>query len=352
MANYVNAAGVDCLEDAVKDLKQASSLYESMGFTCLGRRTEPTRRSKLYGQGDIRLVLTASSTDADPVAQFVAVHGDGVIDIALKVDGVDDAIGEASRRGARALTPPRDERGHDGRGRRRAEIAAFGDVRHSFTTYEARVTLEDFFPEERVSPSDMKGIFFQTVDHITVNMEKGRMEPTVQFYQNVFGFTEVRYFDIRTAKSGLISRAMRSPNGRITMPFNEPTNEKSQIQEFLNTFHGPGVQHVAFHVTDIIASLKDLTSKGFEFLSVPGTYYDAVPKRVPNVRESMEELKRLNILVDGTDKGYLLQIFSQNLVGPLFYELIQRRGDNGFGEGNFRALFESIERDQERRGVI
>lgn len=352
MADIVNLRSVEYLEFAVKDLKASSQLYESMGFTCLGRRTETSRRSKLYGQGDIRFVLTASSSDSDPAARFTQAHGDGVIDIALGIDDPAASLATAAKRGAQVIQQAEVLSGEDGAAAHRGAICAFGDVRHSFLRYEGATRLESFFPEERVAPTGMKGRLFQAIDHITVNVEKGRLDAVADFYRDVFGFTEVRHFDIRTEKSGLLSRAMRSPNGRLTMPFNEPTNDKSQIQEFLDTFHGPGVQHVALHVSDIIHSLKELTSQGFEFLTVPDTYYEAVPKRVPNVKEPMAELQKLGILVDGSDKGYLLQIFSQTLVGPLFYELIQRRGDNGFGEGNFRALFEAIERDQERRGVL
>jgi 4-hydroxyphenylpyruvate dioxygenase len=355
--NYVNAESVEYLEYAVKDLNKSSQMYESLNFKCLGRRNEESKRSKLYGQGDIRLVLSASSRDDDPVARFVASHGDGVIDVALRVPAAAQDIHIAEKRGAKVVATAHQWTGASCKAHV-ARVAAFGDVVHSFVTFEKGGHLEDFFPEDRQSlnggsndVSNPKG-FFQTIDHITVNVEKGRMDPVAQFYRDVFGFTEVRHFDIRTEKSGLLSRALRSPNGRVTMPINEPTNEKSQIQEFLNQFNGPGVQHIAFHVSDIVASLKDLKTKGFEFLSVPDTYYEAIPSRVPNVREDLSELQKLNVLVDGSEKGYLLQIFSQTLVGPLFYELIQRRGDNGFGEGNFRALFEAIERDQMRRGVI
>ena len=276
--------------------------------------------------------------------------------MAIRVDQAERALAQAIKLGARAVLSPETTFASVGSRagglQSRAAIHAFGDVRHSLISYEKGAALVDFFPENSQAVTSHKGRFCQTIDHVTVNLPKGELDRVAKFYSDVFGFSEVRYFDIRTAKSGLISKAMRSANGRITMPFNEPTNDKSQIQEFLNTFHGPGVQHIALHVSSILLALEEYEKQGLKFLTVPATYYEAVPERVPHVNETMADLQRHSILVDGTDKGYLLQIFSENLVGPLFYEFIQRKGDNGFGEGNFRALFESIERDQERRGVI
>ena len=173
-----------------------------------------------------------------------------------------------------------------------------------------------------------------------------------QFYETVFNFREVRYFDIRGLKTGLISKVMVSPCDKIIIPINEPTDEKSQIQEYLDEYHGSGVQHLALYTSDIQKSVAQLRQKNIEFLSVPDTYYEAIGDRIPNVTEPIPNLRDLRILVDGDDDGYLLQIFTKNQIGPIFFEIIQRKNHNGFGEGNFQALFDAMERDQEERGVL
>lgn len=178
------------------------------------------------------------------------------------------------------------------------------------------------------------------------------MERWARFYKEIFGFTEVRYFDIRGAKTGLVSYALRSPCGSFCIPINEGTEKTSQINEYLDQYRGPGVQHLAFLTDDILASLRALEGTPIEFLSIDDDYYDTVFQRVPGVTEDHEEIRRRNVLVDGDEQGYLLQIFTRNLIGPIFIELIQRKNHLSFGEGNFGALFRSIERDQERRGVL
>lgn len=343
--------GIEFIEFAVKDLDRASEPYEKMGFRCVGYRNHSKRKSKLYMQGDIRMVLSASTHEADAAFQFARIHGDGVLNVGYRVPNVEEGYRIACSKGARPAHGPEVIECRSG-ALHQAAIHVYGDVRNVFVSYTGAGRFEDSFPDN-ANPSDgQKGRFLQTIDHITVNVEKGEMERWAKFHEEVFGFHEVRYFDIRTERTGLLSRAIRNQNGRVTIPFNEPTNAKSQIQEFVDTFHGPGVQHIAYHTGNIIDCLEDLGKKGFQFLTVPDTYYDMIPKRVPNVVEDMNVLKRLGILVDGNEKGYLLQIFTQNMVGPFFYEFIQRKGDNGFGDGNFRALFEAIERDQERRGVL
>lgn len=354
MANseYVTVLGTEYLEYAVRDLDKASTMYEKMGFTCVGFRTEPTRRSKLYMQGDIKIVLTASSSEKDAAYQFSRAHGDGVLTVGYRVENASEALSLATRKGATHAHDVQTLKGLNNSVQHLGAIQVYGDVRNSFISLEGRSRFEDFFTEEHKPVDTLKGRFLQTIDHITINVEKGRMDYWAKFYEDLFEFKQIRYFDIRTERSGLLSRALRNDNGRVTMPFNEPTNDKSQIQEFIDTFHGAGVQHVAFHTSNIIMCLDELIKKDFKFLSVPNTYYEAIPKRVPNVVEDMRELSRLGILVDGSPNGYLLQIFTQPLIGPFFFEFIQRKGDNGFGDGNFRALFEAIERDQIKRGVL
>lgn len=348
----VKVLGTEYLEWAVRDLEKASVPYEKMGFTCVGYRTEPTRKSKLYMQGDIRIVLTASSSEQDPAFHFNRAHGDGVLTVGYRVESAEEAIGITDQRGVKKAHDTKIMRGRGDSVQHLSAIHVYGDVRNSFISYDGRARFEDFFTEEHRPVDSIKGKYLQTIDHITVNVEKGRMDYWADFYQDLFRFEQIRYFDIRTEKTGLISRALRNDNGRVTMPFNEATNDKSQIQEFIDTYNGPGVQHAAFHTSNIILCLDHLHEQGFKFLTVPDTYYEAIPKRVPNVTEDMKELMRLGILVDGSPNGYLLQIFTETLIGPFFFEFIQRKGDNGFGDGNFRALFEAIERDQIRRGVL
>ena len=190
------------------------------------------------------------------------------------------------------------------------------------------------------------------IDHLTNNVPKGEMEKWVQFYQNIFGFEETRYFDIRGEKTGLLSKVMRSPCKKIMIPINEPTEGKSQIQEFLDEYNGSGVQHLALSSSNILQSVQGLSQQGVEFLDIPQTYYEALPKRVPNIVEPLERLSELQILADGDDDGYLLQIFTKTIIGPIFFEIIQRKNHGGFGEGNFQALFDAIERDQQLRGYL
>lgn len=349
---HVVTQSVEYIEYAVRDLDLSSKIFERMGCQCVGRRSDSQRRSKLYMQGDIHFVLTASDSERDPAFHFARTHGDGVLTIGYRVEDAEEAYRLACQKGARGAHGVELLSGREGLVQRRSAIQVYGDVRNSFVSYEGAARFEDFFTEEARPLDSRKGKYLQTVDHITVNVEKGQVERWFKFYEDVFDFSLVRQFDIRTHRTGLFSKAIRNPNGRVTMPFNEPTDPKSQIQEFVDTFHGPGVQHIALHTSNIVLCLDEMKRQSFDFLMVPPTYYDAIPKRVPNVTEDMKTLMQYGILVDGSPQGYLLQIFTHPVIGPFFFEFIQRKGDNGFGDGNFRALFEAIERDQERRGVL
>jgi 4-hydroxyphenylpyruvate dioxygenase len=211
--------------------------------------------------------------------------------------------------------------------------------------------LEDSFkehPEPRVV--EPKG--FMLIDHLTNNVYKGQMAKWSSFYQDVFGFTEIRYFDIKGEKTGLTSYALQSPCKTFCLPINEGNEAKSQIEEYLREYSGEGIQHIAFLTSDLLDSLDSMKSTGVEFLDIMPEYYEDVFDRVPNVVEDRKRIEAHNALVDGDEEGYLLQIFTKNIVGPIFIELIQRNNHHSFGEGNFKALFESIERDQARRGVL
>jgi len=199
------------------------------------------------------------------------------------------------------------------------------------------------------------GVGLAGIDHLTHNVHRGRMQLWAEFYERLFNFREVRYFDIEGRLTGLKSKAMTSPDEHIRIPINESTDDKSQIAEYLEAYHGEGIQHIALATTDIYASVEALQARAIPFMSVPETYYEAIDTRVPGHGEDLARLKRNQILIDGAPiagQGLLLQIFTETVIGPIFFEIIQRKGNEGFGEGNFRALFESIERDQIRRGVL
>jgi 4-hydroxyphenylpyruvate dioxygenase len=209
----------------------------------------------------------------------------------------------------------------------------------------------DFVPVAQPVPGVAAGL--AVIDHLTHNVQRGHMDHWSGFYERLFNFREIRYFDIEGRKTGLLSRAMTSPCGKIRIPINESQDDKSQIEEYLREYKGEGIQHIALSTEDIYATVDQLRRNGIEFQDTPDTYYEGVNARVSGHRESLDELARRRILIDGSaTDGILLQIFTKNVIGPIFFEIIQRKGNEGFGEGNFRALFESIELDQERRGVI
>ena len=311
--------------------------------------------SYVIQQRKIRLVLTGSLTESSRVATFVKKHGDGVKDIALTVDNVEKAYEEAVARGAIAIVPPyeiKDEYGTV----KKAIIGTYGDTIH--TLVERNHYKGPFMPGYEAStvtiPYEDAG--FIGIDHVVGNVE--RMEEWVNYYANVMGFKEMTHFtdkDISTEYSALMSKVMHN-GGRIKFPINEPAQgkRKSQIEEYLEFYNGPGVQHLAILTEDIVKTVSVLRKNGVEFLSTPTTYYEALSERVGKIDEEIDKLKELSILVDRDDEGYLLQIFTKPIVDrpTLFIEVIQRKGAKGFGEGNFKALFESIEREQERRGNL
>jgi 4-hydroxyphenylpyruvate dioxygenase len=263
-----------------------------------------------------------------------------------QVANADDAASIASRRGA--VLGEGDLQRADG-SRVPAVCGIGGSLIYLIDGRDTWTTL-GFVPLDR--PDQAPGTGFTRIDHLTNNVPHGELERWAAFYRDVFGFTEVRYFDIRGAKTGLQSFALRSPCSSFCIPINEGTGTGSQIDEFLDEYRGPGIQHVAFLTDDILASLRALEGTPVEFLDIDDDYYREAFGRVPNVREDHDEIARRNVLVDGDAEGYLLQIFTKNLIGPIFIELIQRHNHLSFGEGNFGALFRSIERDQQRRGYL
>jgi 4-hydroxyphenylpyruvate dioxygenase len=354
--------GIDHLELYVGNAVQAAHFFtHALGFreTAFAGLETGTRdrSSRVVEQGRIRFLLTAPLHGGSEIARHLSDHGDGVKVVALSVPDAEEAYRVAVRRGARGLLEPHtvsDERGQV----KMATIATYGETVHTFVErggYEGA-----FLPGfESVEADREDESLFAGIDHVVGNVELGRMEEWVGYYERVFGFTEMIRFtdaDISTEYSALMSKVMADGHGRIKFPINEPAEgqRKSQIEEYLEFYGGAGVQHIALSTTDVVATVRTLRERGVRFLTTPGSYYEELPERIGEIDEDMADLRELGILADRDDEGYLLQIFTKPLVDrpTLFLEVIERHGARGFGEGNFKALFEAIERDQERRGNL
>jgi 4-hydroxyphenylpyruvate dioxygenase len=312
-------------------------------------------------QGEITLVLTGGLTADSDVVRHHALHGDGVKVIALGVPDVEHAYHEAVARGARGLVEPH-ELTDSGGEVILAEIATYGDTVHRFVDrsgYQGRF-LPGFVAVEgnRQGEGGDAGLV-HTIDHIVGNVELGAMTDWVAYYERVFGMTEMIHFTdeaISTEYSALMSKVVTSGDGRVKFPINEPAEGKgkSQIDEYLEFYEGPGAQHIALTTSNIVRTVEELKRRGIRFLNTPDSYYDEVPGRIGEIQERLEDLQRLGILVDRDDEGYLLQVFTAPLGDrpTIFFEIIERHGARGFGEGNFKALFEAIEREQAKRGNL
>jgi 4-hydroxyphenylpyruvate dioxygenase len=357
--------GWDCIEFWVGNARTTTGfLMSAFGFRCTGYAGPESgvhdKASYALEQGDIRLVVSGALTADSPIAAHVRAHGDGVHDLAWLVDDADAAFAAAVARGARSVRRPWVE-ADDAGTLRLATIATYGHTQHTFvdrTRYHAAV-LEpgyhtDNLPPEPVGPT----VGLTAIDHVVGNVEKGRLDDWVRFYQDVMGFTQLVHYDdtqIATEYSALMSTVVWNGT-RIVMPLNEPAAglKKSQIQEYLETYDGPGVQHIALRTDDIVRTVASLRERGVRFMRVPASYYDEARHRLAGVDLPWEDLERLHILADRDAEGYLLQIFTETITDrpTVFFEIIERRGARGFGEGNFKALFEAIERDQARRGNL
>ena len=355
--------GTDYIEFWVGNAKQASHFYRAaFGMELIGYRGPETgvrdRASYLLQQDKVRFVLTTPIKSSGPIAEHIAKHGDGVRDIAMWVDDARTAFQAAVERGATTESEPQvfsDENGDIVV----AAIRTYGDTIHSLVE---RKNYRGLFMPGFVamsSPYKPAPTGLRYVDHCVGNVELGKMNEWVGFYERVLGFTNILTFDdkqISTEYSALMSKVMSNGNGRIKFPINEPAQgkKKSQIDEYLEFYDGPGVQHIAIATDDIITTVRDMKSRGVEFLRVPGTYYDSVLDRVGKIDEDLAPLQELGILVDRDDEGYLLQIFTKPVQDrpTVFYEIIQRKGAKSFGAGNFKALFEALEREQDLRGNL
>jgi 4-hydroxyphenylpyruvate dioxygenase len=363
--DFMPLHGIDHVELWVGNAAHAAYfLTRAYGFTEVAYSGLETgardRVSHVVEQGRIRFVLTGTLRSDTEIARHHARHGDGVKVIALSVPDVDHAYREATGRGARGVTEPHELTG-DGGTVRVADVATYGETIHRFVDrsgYDGPF-MPGYQPVERSADADGAEPMFYGIDHIVGNVELGAMEQWVRYYEQVFGMTEMIHFTdeaISTEYSALMSKVVTSGDGRVKFPINEPAEgkRKSQIDEYLEFYEGPGAQHIALSTRDIVGTVDYLQALGVQFLRTPESYYEEVPERVGEINESIADLKRLGILVDRDDEGYLLQIFTKPIGDrpTIFFEIIERHGARGFGEGNFKALFEAIEREQERRGNL
>ena len=353
--------GTDHVELWVGNARQAAYHYrKAFGFDVIAYAGPETgvrdRASYVLQQGKVRLVLTAPLQPEGDIADHLRLHGDGVRTIALRVEDATAAYEAATARGARSVAEP--SRAEDEHGVVTwASIATFGDTIHTFV--ERNEYSGVFWPGYRADNRSGGGVGLRFIDHTVGNVDTGKMDDWISFYSEVFGFSVFQEFDekdIATQYSALRSKVARDPRTQITMPINEPHVglKKSQIQEYLDYYRGSGIQHIAVHTDDIVSTVQEMRDRGVEFLTAPGTYYDALGDRAAGIDEDLDRLRSLNILIDRDDDGYLLQIFTRP-VGDrptLFFEVIQRKGCKGFGKGNFKALFEAIEREQAARGNL
>ena len=358
--NPMGTDGFEFIEYAAPDPKAMGELFEHMGFKPVARHRH--KNVTLYRQGGINFIINA---EPDSFAQrFARQHGPSICAIAFRVQDAKAAYERAIKLGAWGyagvagpgeLNIPAIKGIGDSliylvdrwRGKNGARQGDIGNIGFYDVDFEA---LPGIASEEALNPA---GFGLTYIDHLTHNVHRGRMGEWSEFYERLFNFREIRYFDIEGQSTGVKSKAMTSPCGKIRIPINEEGNEKAgQIQEYLDKYRGEGIQHIALGSTNLYDTVDALQMAGVKLLDTSETYYELLPKRIPGLKENIGELQSRNVLVDGTPGELLLQIFSENQLGPIFFEFIQRKGNEGFGEGNFKALFETMELDQMRRGVL
>ena len=360
--DFLQIKSIDHLHFYVGNAKHAMYYWwKGFGFTPVAYSGLETGNrdfaSYVLQSGQIRFVVSAPYSPSSPLASHHMLHGDGVKTIALGVEDVEKAWRETTARGGKSAWAPREEKDENGIYRTSA-IYTYGETLHVFVDRDDYKG--SFAPGYRpISDKTADPTGLAAVDHVVGNVQLGKMNQWVNFYHEVMGFRQLLHFDdkdISTEYSALMSKVMSNGNGRVKFPINEPAEgkKKSQIEEYLDYYLTPGVQHIAMATGDIIATIEELKSRGVEFLRVPDTYYEVLPERVGKIKEDMQAIHNLGILVDRDDEGYLLQIFSRPIQDrpTMFIEVIQRHGAKGFGKGNFKALFESIELEQERRGNL
>jgi 4-hydroxyphenylpyruvate dioxygenase len=345
-SNPVGTDGFEFVEYTAPDSELLRTLFQRLGFPVTARHR--SKNVTLHNQGDINFIINA---EPDSFAQaFAREHGPSACAMAFRVQDAAAAYRHCIDLGAKPVETRV--------GPMELQIPAIegigGSLIYLVDRYGERTIYDvDFVPVKAGAGVSDAGLTY--IDHLTHNVARGNMNKWAGFYEKLFNFREIRYFDIEGKKTGLFSRAMTSPCGKIRIPINESQDDKSQIEEYLQEYRGEGIQHIALGTPDIVRTVDVLRGQGVQFQDTPDTYYEGVDARVSGHRENLEELRKRRILLDGNPQkgeGLLLQIFTQNVIGPIFFEIIQRKGNEGFGEGNFRALFESIELDQMRRGVL
>jgi len=345
--NPLGTDGFEFVEFTSPAPARLQQLFELMGFVAVGKHR--SKNVLRFAQGDINLILNMEP--AGQPADFRAAHGPSANAMAFRVKDAGKALQLATQRGAKPVSGPV--------GPMELNIPAIegigGSNLYLVDRYGAEAIYDvDFRPLPGAMPRPA-GLGLTAIDHLTHNLHRGRMDHWAEFYERIFNFREIRTFDIEGQHTGLLSRAMTSPDGKIRIPLNESRDAHSQIEEFLKDYGGEGIQHIALSTEDIFGTVEAMREAGVKFQDTPESYYEGVDARLPGHGESLQRLRADRILVDGGPRegqGLLLQIFTENMVGPIFFEIIQRKGNEGFGEGNFKALFESIEQDQVRRGVL
>lgn len=346
-----NPAGTDgfaFLEFATNDHEKLAKQFETMGFLPIAKHDKAD--VIIYKQNDIHFII--NNAHGSLAEKFAATHGASVCAMGFRVKDAKHAFSHATQHGAMPYQAIGETAIYD----IPAIYGIGGSLIYFVDDQAGQPNYMKHFSELPAPSATSKPVGLTYLDHVTHNLHRGNMAKWADFYTQLFNFREIRYFDIEGRLTGLKSKAMTSPCGKIRIPLNESSDDQSQIEEFLKDFNGEGIQHIALGTNDIYQTVDRLDQNGLRFLDTPDTYYDLIEKRLPNHGEPLDELKRLRILIDGMstqeEKKLLLQIFTQNMLGPVFFEVIQRKGDEGFGEGNFKALFESIELDQIRRGVL
>lgn len=346
LENPVGTDGFEFVEYTAPDPELLRTLFERLGFPVTARHR--SKNVTLHQQGDINFVINAEPESFGQ--HFAREHGPSACAMAFRVKDAAAAFKRCIDLGAKPVETRV--------GPMELQIPAIegigGSLIYLVDRYGERTIYDvDFLPVPRAGGVGTAGLTY--IDHLTHNVARGNMNKWAGFYEKLFNFREIRYFDIEGKKTGLFSRAMTSPCGKIRIPINESQDDKSQIEEYLHEYRGEGIQHIALGTADIVSTVDVLRAQGVQFQDTPDTYYEGVDARVSGHRENLPELSKRRILLDGNPEkgeGLLLQIFTQNVIGPIFFEIIQRKGNEGFGEGNFKALFESIELDQMRRGVL
>ncbi len=337
--------GFEFVEYAAPDAQMLHTLFVSMGFSAIARHR--AMNITLYRQGDINFLINEEPDCF--AANFVREHGPCCTGFALRVEDAQAAYGSTIANGAVSMTDVSRTAVNTPRIR-----GIGGSILYLVDRRNGSMLASEYELIEGADPNP-KGYGLTFIDHLTHNVFEGNMDVWADYYSRLFGFFEIRYFDIKGRQTGLRSRAMTAPTGVISIPINESSEAKSQINEYLEEYHGEGVQHIALYTDNVYATVEAMHEAGLEFLDTPDTYYEIIDQRIPEHGEDLERMHKNRILIDAdeeTHKKLLLQIFTRTNIGPIFFEIIQRKGNKGFGEGNFTALFESIELDQMRRGIL